>query len=142
LLAIAAEDPAATLSPKLRELLKEEMRLIDSGMGDLTSAISSGDWDAAAKTAEKIQHSFILKQALTEEEARQLHAKLPDGFIKMDQDFHKTSGKLAHAARAHDPELAGFYFHRMLDACVSCHATYAPNRFPGLAAPSSEPHHH
>ncbi|MCP3980291.1 MAG: hypothetical protein GY716_13385 [bacterium] len=136
------QDPAAALSPKLRALLNEEMRLIDGGMGDLASAISIGDWSSVAKTAHKIEQSFIIKQKLTEKDAAELHDKLPAGFLEMDHAFHRTSGKLAHAATAHDAELVNFYVHRMLDLCVNCHAKYAPNRFPGLVAPAAEPHRH
>lgn len=39
----SSADPAEALSPELRQLLAREMRLIDDAMGDLLSAIASGD---------------------------------------------------------------------------------------------------
>jgi len=71
----------------------------------------------------------------------ELHEKLPGDFIAMDRRFHATAGKLAHTAASRDGELATFYYGRMLDGCVNCHATYASGRFPGLAS-GETPHQH
>jgi len=135
-------DPAQTLSPELRQLLIKEMQLIDKGMGDLLSAISIGDWEKSAALAGKIQHSFILKQQLGEEQMHELHEKLPEEFVRMDVRFHGTAGKLAAVAHHRDAELAGFYYSRLVEGCVNCHAAFAPQRFPGLAEPESGGHDH
>jgi hypothetical protein len=123
-------DPAEALSPELRQLFVKEMRLIDDAMGDLLSAIAG-----------KIQHSFILKQQLTEPQLHELHEKLPADFVQMDVRFHGTAGKLAATSPHRDAELAGFYYSRLVDGCVGCHAAFAPGRFPGLAAQESSDHH-
>jgi hypothetical protein len=138
----ATSDPAEKLSPKLRALLNKEMALIADGMGELATAISMGEWSTVEKTATKIRDSFILKQQLGKEGAEELHAKLPEGFLRMDQQFHETSGRLAYVAEVQAADLAVFYYFRMLDDCVSCHAAYAPGRFPGLAAEKGSEHGH
>jgi hypothetical protein len=135
----SSKDAAASLSPELRKLLNREMTLIDEGMGTLASAISAGEWKKVADTAAKIERSFILKQEMTAEAMSELHEKLPAGFVEMDRRFHATAGKLVHAAHGRDGELATYYYGRMLEGCVSCHAAHASGRFPGLK--TREPAH-
>ena len=60
--AATTPDVAASLSPRLRELLDKEMWQIDDGMGTLATGISLGDWKTVAETASKIRDSFILEQ--------------------------------------------------------------------------------
>jgi len=139
---VEATDPAAALSPKLRQLLVKEMQLIDDGMGELVSALSAGNWESVETIAGKIQHSFILKQALTDHQVHELHEKLPPEFVRMDVRFHQTAGKLADVARHRDAELSAFYYSRLVDGCVTCHAAFAPERFPGLAGDESGEHRH
>ena len=135
-------DPAARLSLELRQLLIREMQLIDDGMGDLMSAISAGDWPRIEAIARKIQHSFILKQRLTEGQLHELHETLPDAFVRSDIEFHATAGKLADASHRKDAELATFYFSRLVERCVGCHASFAPERFPGLSDDEPAQHRH
>ena len=140
--AASTADVAESLSPKLRELLDKEMWQIDDGMGTLATGISLGDWKTVAETARKIRDSFILEQQLTAEDAEELHEKLPAQFLKLDGRFHQTSGKLEHAAHDRDAELVAFYYYRLLDSCVHCHAAFAPKRFPGLVSPAPAEHKH
>ena len=135
-------DPAEALSPELRQLLVKEMQLIDSGMGELLSAISAGDWKTIEAIAGKIRHSFILKQQLTDQQLQELHETLPGEFVRMDVQFHETAGKLAAITHHRDAELATFYYSRLVDGCVSCHALFAPQRFPGLARHEPGEHQH
>ncbi len=137
-----APDVAESLSSELRELLDKEMWKIDDGMRHLATAVSLGDWKSTAETAFKIRDSYILKQQLTGEQAHELHEKLPAEFLELDGWFHETSGKLAHAAHGHDAELVTFYYYRLLDGCVQCHAKFAPKRFPGLAGVKPAKHEH
>jgi len=51
-------DPAQALSPELRQLLVNEMQLIDDGMGELLSAISDGDRKTTEAIASKIRNRF------------------------------------------------------------------------------------
>ena len=130
-----AEDAAGTsaLSEQLQALLVKEMVLIDQGMGEISSAISAGDWKTVAGVASKIEGSFILKQSLTEQQVHQLHKALPHGFIELDVAFHGRAGDLAHAAHVGDAEMAVYHYSRLLEGCVNCHGKYAPGKFPGLA---------
>ena len=140
--AAATADVAESLSPKLREMLDKEMWQIDDGMGTLATGISLGDWKTVAETAGKIRDSFILEQQLTAEDAEELQEKLPAQFLRLDGRFHQTSGKLVHAAHNRDAELVAFYYYRLLDSCVHCHAAFAPRRFPGLVASAPQEHKH
>ena len=140
--AVEKADPAHALSPELRQLLAKEMQLIDSGMGELLSAIAAGDWKTIEAISGKIQHSFILKQQLTDHQLHELHEKLPAEFVRMDVGFHETAGKLAAVTHHRDVELATFYYSRLVDGCVNCHAAFAPQRFPGLTVHESEEHQH
>jgi hypothetical protein len=126
------------LSPGLTELLNQEMTAIEKGMMDLIPAISGGEWDTAAAIGKNIQASFILKQKLTAAQKEELHRVLPPLFIEMDQTFHKSAGMLAHAAEMKNADVVNFYFYKMNDACVACHAKFASKRFPGLATHSGE----
>jgi len=71
-----------------------------------------------------------------------LHRVLPEQFIEMDMDFHKSAGMLAHAAEMRNADVVHFYFYKMNANCVSCHSKYAQERFPGLANGDKEGHHH
>lgn len=124
--------PAEALSTELRILLRQEMISIDRAMGTLSSDIAQGQWASASKTAAQVRDSFILKQSLTQEQAHELHAKLPQAFINLDVRFHNQADKLADAAHHRDPELSVFYYAQMMNSCVQCHTTHAPTRFPGF----------
>jgi hypothetical protein len=90
----------------------------------------------------KIKKSFILKQKLTKAQKEELHRVLPQQFIEMDMDFHKSAGMLAHAAEMKNADVVNFYFFKMHTACVSCHSKYAAERFTGLKKSRDEEHHH
>ena len=130
------------LSPELMALLNQEMGLIQEGMMDMLPAIAAGEWDKVSAIGLKIKESFILKQKLTGAQKEELHRVLPQHFIEMDMDFHKSAGMLAHAAEMKNADVVNFYFFKMHTACVSCHGKYAVERFPGLAKGNDEEHHH
>ncbi len=132
-------DVAATLSPELRTLLRQEMLALRDGMSGLAVEISQGGWQSVAEIAAKMRDSYILKKSLTAGHKKELAAKLPPGFAPLDRRFHETAGKLVHAARKRDAELSVFYQTRLLEACVRCHADFAPARFPDLT--QAEPAH-
>lgn len=129
------------LSPGLRKLLSQEMRLIQKGMTDILPLYVSGKWTEIAVIASKIEASFVLKQKLSRKQRHELHKKLPGAFIELDQHFHYLSGMLAHAAKMEKPELVGFYFSKMNETCVGCHTRFATHKFPALA-PKSRAHGH
>jgi len=122
-----------SLSPELRELLKKEMLALQKGMMSIIPAYAAGNWSEIESIAHKMKNSYILKQSLTDEQAKELHASLPESFIKLDQEFHYLSGMLNHAAKNKKSELVGFYFSKLSEACVSCHSQYAVHKFPAFA---------
>lgn len=130
------------LSSDLKALLNQEMALIQKGMMDLIPLIAAGEWQAAASIGNQIKASFILKQKLTASQKEELHRVLPELFVEMDQDFHKSAGMLAHAAEMKNADVVNFYFYKMTDACVSCHGKFAAERFPGLVRGKGQEDHH
>jgi len=130
------------LSADLMALLNQEMALIQKGMMDLIPVIAAGEWDDAASIGKQIKASFILKQKLTASQKEELHRVLPEIFVEMDQDFHKSAGMLAHAAEMKNADVVSFYFYKMNAACVSCHGKFAAARFPGLAPGKGHEGHH
>jgi hypothetical protein len=129
------------LSPDLLVLINQEMALIQQGIMDMVPAIAAGEWVKVSTLGQKIKESFILKQKLTDAQKEELHRVLPQQFIEMDMDFHKSAGMLAHAAEMKNADVVNFYFYKMNAACVSCHGKYAAERFPGLAKGGEEGHH-
>jgi len=121
-----------SLSHDVKVILNQEMNGIEGGMMEIIPAISAGKWETIAKIATKIKDSFILKQKLTQEQMEELHHSLPAEFVEMDQSFHSTAGKLAHAAHQRDGELVNFYFYKLHSKCISCHSKYASERFTDL----------
>ena len=129
------------LSPGLRKLLSQEMRQLQIGMMEILPLYVSGRWAEIRSIAGKMEGNYILKQSLSEEQMHELHTKLPDAFIELDQQFHYLSGMLEHAAKMEKVELVGFYYSKMGEVCVSCHTQYATHRFPALA-PKTHVHGH
>jgi hypothetical protein len=120
------------LSPGLQNLLSQEMRQLQKGMMEILPLYVSGKWVGIASIASKMENSYIFKKSLTEEQAYELHARLPRAFIELDQQFHYLSGMLEQAANDEKSELVSFYYSKMSDTCLSCHTRYATHRFPAL----------
>lgn len=120
------------LTPKLRQLLKVEMTEIMKSTGEITRAVATGDHATIEKEATAVADGFILKRSLTEQDRKDLKGAVPTAFLKLDTTFHRTAAKLALAAKSRNPELEGFYLSKMLGYCVSCHTSYAANRFDGF----------
>ncbi len=131
------------LSADLKEILNQEMNGIENGVMKIIPAIAAGDWETIAKIAQQIKASFILKQKLTPDQLKELHNSLPPEFVEMDMRFHSNAEKLAGAAHQRDGELVNFYFSKLHGQCMTCHAKYAPERFPGLnkPKPGAKEHH-
>lgn len=140
---VAAVTGVESLSPKLRELLSKEMVALQSGMMAVIPAYVSGHWGEIEAIGHKMKESYILKQNLTDEQVHELHSALPEGFIKLDQEFHSLSGMLSHAAQSKKPELIGFYFSELNRSCVECHTQFATHKFPELGHKAeAEEHSH
>jgi len=130
----AAGDPDLKLSPKLRGALVAEMTGLKTGVAELTGSLATGDWPRARQRALTIRDSYILKQKLSRAELAELEHALPPEFQELDARFHRHAEALALAAENHDGELAGFYFGRMIEGCIGCHARYATHTLPGFKA--------
>ncbi len=130
------------LSPELRELFSKEMVELQNGMKDIIPLYISGKMDEIATIAAQMEGSYVLKQNLTKEQMHELHSKLPDSFIKLDQEFHYLAGMLEHVAKEEKTELVGFYISRMTESCLGCHAEYATHKFPALAPEKQAEHSH
>lgn len=132
--AVAAGEPALKLSPKLRAALVAEMAGLKTGVAALSGSLATGDWSHAHEQALRIRDSYILKQKLSRAELAELEHALPADFQDMDARLHRHAEALAHAAEQKDAELAGFYYGRMIEGCISCHARYATHSLPGFKA--------
>lgn len=122
----------AELPPNIRALLIEEMLGIDEASKKIHSALVQGQHEIVAEQAQKIHDSFIMDQQMTEEDKQILHDTVPEGFLALDQSFHKLSSDLADAARQEDTGAQLEQFSKLTESCVGCHNQYATERFPGL----------
>ena len=130
-----------SLSPELRELLSKEMQALQKGMMSVIPAYAAGNWREIENIGSKMEGSYILKQSITDEQVKELHSLLPEPFIKLDQQFHYYSGMLSHAAKKEKSELVGFYFSKLNESCVDCHAQYATHRFPAFITKTDNDKH-
>lgn len=137
----AAAAGVAALSPELRALFRQEMAGLQGAMLELVPAAVAADWQGVARVAEKIEAGFVLAQQLTPAQREELHARLPEGFLALDGEFHGLARGLAAAAHGRRPELVSFYVYRLTDTCLTCHSRYARERFPAFASPAPTPPH-
>lgn len=121
-----------TLPAHLLGVLRKEMNLIQTGMGELLAYLSQGNGSAATEVALAIQRSFVLKQQLSSEDLNLLVSSLPQSFVTQDRLFHANAGRLAAAAKAGDYLSAVRIYGSMSESCVTCHTAYAGTRFPAL----------
>ncbi len=128
-------DAVVALPPKLRATLIAEMVGLKQGVADLAGSLSTGEWSSAAKTAGAIRDSYILRQALSASDLRELESILPPAFAELDAQLHEHADALADAAEQHNAELTVFYYGKLLDGCQSCHRRYAIHTLPGFAVP-------
>ncbi len=138
----AAEPVGPKLTPRLRQLLTEEMRSIKQATGEIYNGMIVGDHSVVANMAEQIHGSFILNRELTAQDKKDLTKALPPEFLKLDGDFHATAKKLMHAAEQKDSDLQRYYFGKMTESCQTCHSTYVTDRFPGFAGEAPAGHVH
>ncbi len=130
-----------SLSPELRNLLKKEMQAIQKGMMSIVPAYASGNWQEIKNIASKIEHSYILKQSISQNQITELHSVLPSQFIKLDQQFHYYAGMLSHVAEKEKSELVGFYIAKLSESCVSCHSQYATHKFQNFIQANNDDKH-
>jgi uncharacterized membrane protein len=131
----------AALSPELRALFRQEMAGLQGAMLELVPAAVAADWEGVGRVASRIEGGFVLAQQLTEAQREELHARLPEGFLTLDGEFHGLARGLAAAAHERRPELVSFYVYKLTDSCLACHSRYAQERFPAFAPAAPQPAH-
>lgn len=139
--ALAGDPVGPKLTPRLKDLIANEMQQVAQATADLSLAIASGDHAAAMGLGVAIRDSFILKKSLTGQDKKDLMSAVPSEFVALDRRFHDLAGKLAHAAETKDSELQSVYYAKMLESCVMCHSRFASDRFPGLVGGSGTHDH-
>jgi hypothetical protein len=129
---LRAEAVGPALTPKLLTALREEMRQVLGASQDILAALVIGDHAGVAERSQKIHDSFILEQALSEQDRKDLETAVPPMFLELDAAFHRTAADLVAAARAQDAGREAALFGQMIAACADCHDRFADDRFPGL----------
>ncbi len=129
---------ALALPTHLRVLLIEEMQAVLQASSTILDALVRGQDELVAKNAQAIHDSFIMAKKMTQTDREALHSAVPHSFAERDASFHELSARLAEAARARDRPRQRELFAEMVTACVECHAAHATNRFPELAARTSD----
>ena len=127
-----AEPVASQLTPRLRELLQQEMQAVLSASHEILDALVTADHAVVADRAQRIRESFIMEQSLTEQDKADLTAAVPPDFIELDEAFHSLAASLAEAGRAGDEALEARYFAEMVESCVACHSRFATDVFPSF----------
>ncbi|WP_303908385.1 hypothetical protein [Thiohalomonas denitrificans] len=143
--AAVAEDTDAIgpkLTPRLQQLLTDEMRAVKQAMGHIMNGLITGDHAMVGSQAQQIRDSFILKKELTEEDKKNLMAAASPGFVKLDGSFHEMAGMLVQVATEKHSDLQTYYFGRMVEACQECHSQYATNKFPAFGGKQTGGHTH
>ena len=85
--ASATEPVTPKLTDKLDRLLREEMRSIQSAMGQIHSAIVMGQHGKVAEQAQNIHDSFILQQSRTEQERKDLMSAVQKALSSWTRSF-------------------------------------------------------
>lgn len=144
--AYAQEPPAYSndlqLSQEVQSMLQAEMREITVAVQAVAVSLAIGDWESIETLSENIRASYVMERNLTDSQRHELKDQLPDYFKRLDAEFHARAEKLGLAAAAHDPETVAFQYYRLIEACATCHATFAKTRFPGFSSISPEKHQH
>lgn len=120
---------ASQLTPRLQDLLRQEMVSIQAAGQEILAALVAGDDARVGRLAQQIHDSFILRQSMTAEDKQDLMAVVPEAFVQRDKAFHQLAAQLAQAARAGDRAAQHASFAEMIQACSGCHARYARDRF-------------
>lgn len=123
----------AQLPSNIRVLLIKEMQAILKASEQIQAAIVQGDHNTVAQKAQEIHDSFIMEQQMTAADEEALLAVVPKAFLKLDEELHELSEKLAQAGRDQDTTRQLQQFSEMIQGCVSCHSDHATARFPGLS---------
>jgi cytochrome c556 len=107
------------------------MQQLLAGTQTIAVSLPVGDWSSIAETAAKMKETYVLEKQLTQAQREEIE-RLPERFMALDEDFHARADKLRQAAISHDTQAVSSQFGALLNACVTCHSSFARSRFPGL----------
>lgn len=130
------------LTPRLKQMLSEEMLSVKQASKQILDGLIVGDHSLVAAQAQQIHDSFILARALTEQDKKDLMKAAAPEFLVLDGQFHATAKKLSEAALHKDYELQRFYYSRLVDSCQTCHTQFATDKFPAFSGAQPEGHAH
>jgi len=106
------------LLPRMAQHQKRNMRDHLLVVQEVTTALTSGDFDAAERAAQRIASSARMTQTC---EHMGSHAP---GFADLALGFHRMADTLVEATRKRDRDEVLAALAQTLNACTSCHATY------------------
>jgi hypothetical protein len=115
---------------KTHRALTAEMNALQNGMTNLAIAIPAGRLGEIAETAKKMKEGYIMKEVLSKEQMEEFKSSLQKGYTEIDREFHEILGKLSDSAQKKDREHVNYYYYKLTENCVRCHAMYAGKRFP------------
>jgi hypothetical protein len=99
-------------------------------MTNLAIAIPAGRLSEVAETAQKMKEGYIMKEVLSKEQTEEFKRSLPKRYTEIDREFHEILGNLSDSAQGKDREHVNYYYYKLTENCVRCHAMYARKRFP------------
>jgi hypothetical protein len=111
------------LSPTVRALLHERMRLHGHQMAELSWNVVKLDWNATRELAEEVAAEPRLARP-SEMDATQLNSQLPERFFVLQDALRDQAQALARAAEGRDPRKLADAWSALSGACVSCHEAY------------------
>lgn len=130
------------LTPRLNQMLTEEMLSIKQAMKQIFDGLIAGDHAIVATNAEQIHGSFILARQLTDKDKKDLMKAATPEFLALDGQFHTTAKKLAEAAEFKDYELQRYYYGKLVESCQTCHSQFVTDKFPQFSGAAPEGHSH
>ncbi|HEX6142263.1 MAG TPA: hypothetical protein VFZ01_06075, partial [Geminicoccaceae bacterium] len=79
----AAQPVGPELTPKLRDLLRQEMASVLVASQEILGAVVTGDHATIADRAQQIHDSFILEQSLSDQDREDLMSAVPPEFVEL-----------------------------------------------------------
>ena len=142
----ANEDDLSDLKPLdafnmisgMRADVKNAMKKSEVSIAKIAIAIPSGDFEAIAEEAAKIDEKYAIEARLTPDDSVEYLSLITTDFIFMDQNFHTYVGALVSSAKEKDLENTLIQFDLSLRSCVDCHYDFAKEKFPKLARSVTE----
>jgi hypothetical protein len=111
------------LSPTVRAVLHERMRLHGHQMAELSWNVVKLDWNATQELAAELAAEPRLARP-SEMDATQLNSQLPERFFVLQDALRENALALSRAAQSRDPRQLAQAWSALSGTCVSCHEAY------------------